>query len=83
MTKDDAMVSKTLMEMLGLIENQQITIKYEFLSFLPSNFNDIQKIIFDYKPIDKTWPTKGQMFIAYFNIDPNITVSDLKLVILI
>ena len=49
MTKDDAIVSRDLLDIFDIEMGEQILVKYEFLSFLPSQYQSFSNIIFDEK----------------------------------
>lgn len=59
MSKNDAIVSKDLLDIFGLNVKDLINIKYELLSLLPTQYDDVQTIIFDYYPYTRDMPTKG------------------------
>lgn len=78
MGKDDAMVSKDILDIFGINKGEQIRIKYDFLSFLPPTFNEAQTILFDYYPSNPEMPSKGEKLLIYFGLDPKMTYGDLK-----
>jgi len=47
MTKEDAIVSTDLLQIFDLKVGEQILLKFEFLSFLPQRYDNIQSIIFE------------------------------------
>jgi hypothetical protein len=58
---------------------QKITVSYKFLEFLPSSYDSLQTIVFDYEPYyGSGLPPKGEMFLGYFNLDPKMTFKQLK-----
>eukprot|EP00347_Sterkiella_histriomuscorum_P012753 403367353 len=80
MTKDDAIVSRDLLDIFDLGLGDQILIKYDFLSFLPGQIQTYQSIIFeDIKQEDKiNNRTRGQLFLIALNVNPNIKYGEVK-----
>lgn len=59
MTKNDAIVSKDLLEIFGLKLHDKLAVKFDLLGLLPPSYDDVQTIVFDYFPFTRTMPTKG------------------------
>ncbi|CDW83103.1 permease-like protein [Stylonychia lemnae] len=80
MGKDDAIVSRDLLDIFGIEVGDQILIKYEFLSFLPARYDIFSTIIFDQIPEDlnKQNLTRGQLFLQTLNLKPDIKFSEFR-----
>lgn len=82
MTKDDALVSRDLLDIFDLEVGDQVLIRYDFLSFLPGQFQTFENIIFEEIPKEDRLNnrTRGQMFLIAAGVRPNVTFGEIKTV---
>lgn len=76
MSREDAIVSTDILDMLNIHESEPIQIKYDLLQLVPQSLQEFEKLIFDYVPEGPEHPTKGELFLQMLDIDQSTLVID-------
>jgi len=75
---NDLIASQTLLDIFDLKANDSLNVKYEIMTFMPSDVQNGWKIATEYNPKTESDPSKGEVFLEYIGLNKTMLVIDFK-----
>lgn len=76
LTRDEAIASQDILDMLGIAIGGLIEVKYDLLAMMPQSLAPFEQVIFEYKP-QPGGLSKGELFLEMIDADHKLVLKDI------